>query len=78
MPPTCSRYSVCRHCRPRSHHSGLAVYHPVVCCRRPGKINFYGKYFLRDDAEKWNPNLVSGQLPGDGQEYFVNIVSVLR
>ena len=54
MPPTCSRYSVCRHYRPRSHHSGLAVYHPVVCCRRPGKIVFDGKSFLRDEAEKWN------------------------
>ena len=118
LPPTCSRYSVCRHYCPHSRRSGLAVCHPVVYCRHPAKRDHFGCEFIGNNMkkkqfpnkiyaltnlifsrwclsrQKWwstnarnqnvqdtgncSTNLVSGQLPGDGQEYFINVVCVLR
>ena len=52
LPPTCSRYSVCRHYCPHSRHSGLAVCHPVVCYLRPEKRNRFGREEIANNVAK--------------------------
>ena len=52
LPPTCSRYSVCRHYCPHFRRSGLAVCHPVVYCRHPAKRDHFGCEFIGNNMKK--------------------------